>query len=79
MKQNADGSLTVTAPGTALNPGNGFTFRMGGGPQSFTVSGQLDAFGICKGPFSGSMIPILDGGKKIYEARFREHCMIVVR
>jgi len=79
VKANADGSLTVTAPGTALNPSNGFTLHMGGGPNRFAVSGQLDAFGACRGPFSGDMIAVLDGATRTYEARFREHCMIVIR
>jgi hypothetical protein len=79
VKQEADGSLTVTAKGTALNPAHGFLLRMGGGPGAFDVSGQLDAFGICRGPFAGRMITVLDGAKKTYEVRFNEHCMIVIR
>lgn len=79
VKQSADGSLTVTAPGTTLNPSNGLSFRMGGGPSEFTVSGELEAFGLCRGPFSGTMNTVIDRGKKIYEVRFREHCMIVLR
>jgi hypothetical protein len=43
------------------------------------VSGQLDAFSICRGPFSGTMILADDAGKKTFEARFRDHCMIVIR
>ena len=79
IKQDADGALVVTAPGTALNPKNGFSFRMGGGPNAFDVSGQLDAFGLCRGPFSGRMVSVLDGATRTYEVRFRDHCMIVVR
>ena len=79
IKPNPDGSLQVTAPGTALNPKNGFTLRMGGGPNSFDVSGELDAFGLCKGPFSGRMNMVLDGAARTYEVRFHEHCMIVIR
>jgi hypothetical protein len=79
VKLNADGSLGVTAPGTKLNPDNGFSLRMGGGPNQFTVSGQLDAFGPCRGPFSGPMIAVLDGATRTYEARFNGQCMIVIR
>lgn len=82
MKTNADGSLTITAPGTALNPNNGFSFRVAGGPERFTATGHLDAFSICRGPFGGSMVAIHDGNdprKVSYEVRFRDHCMIVVK
>lgn len=79
VTQDPDGALTVTAQGTKLNPDNGFTFRMGGGPNAFDVTGKLDAFGICKGRFSGRMQLVQDGGAQTYEARFRDHCMIVVR
>jgi hypothetical protein len=79
IKPDADGSLTVTAPGTALNPKNGFSFKMGGGPSTFVVSGELDAFNICRGPFSGKMATVQDGAARSYEVRFRDHCMIVIR
>lgn len=79
IKAEADGSLTVTAGGTSLNPNHGFSFRMGGGPTAFDVTGQLEAFGVCRGPFSGRMVTVLDGATKTYEARFRDHCMIVLR
>lgn len=74
-----DGSLLVDAKGTKLNPRNGFTFRMGGGPGSFDIAGELDAFSICKGPFVAKMQAIEDRGRTIYEARLSEHCMIVIR
>ncbi len=38
-----------------------------------------ETFGICKGRFSGRMQLVQDGGAQTYEARFRDHCMIVVR
>jgi hypothetical protein len=79
IKVEADGSLTVTAAGTSLNPNNGFSFRMGGGPNGFDVAGKLEAFGSCRGPFSGHMATVLDGATKTYETRFRDHCMIVIR
>jgi hypothetical protein len=75
---NPDGSLTVTAPGTRLNPDHGFSFTAGGGPNRFSVSGTLNAFSICRGPFTGEMISILDQGKTVYELRFREHCKIEI-
>lgn len=79
IQTNPDGSLTVKAPGTALNPEHGFSLRMGGGPNRVEVSGQLDAFGICSGPFSGAMIAIDEGAARTYEVRFRDHCMIIIR
>jgi len=74
-----DGTLKVTAKGTALNPDNGFSFKMGGGPDSFDAVGTLDAFGICKGPFVGKVVASKDGKATVYEVRFRDHCKIVLR
>jgi hypothetical protein len=79
ITQEPDGALKVTAKGTSLNPDNGFTFRMGGGPNTFDAAGQLDAFGICKGPFAGKVGTVIDGKAKTYEIRFKDHCMIVIR
>ncbi|MBK6462106.1 MAG: hypothetical protein IPF92_14005 [Myxococcales bacterium] len=79
VKVESDGTLTVTAKGTALNPNNGFTFRMGGGPTSFDAVGTLDAFGACKGPFVATVATVLEGKGKTYELRFRDHCKIVIR
>jgi hypothetical protein len=74
-----DGTLRVTAKGTALNPENGFSFRMGGGPDAFSVAGELQAFGICKGPFGGKLVASTGPSGKSYEVRFKEHCKIVIR
>ena len=79
VKVEGDGTLTVTAKGTALNPNNGFSFRMGGGPTSFDAVGTLDAFGPCKGPFVATVATVLQGKTKTYELRFRDHCKIVIR
>jgi hypothetical protein len=79
VKVESDGTLTVTAKGTALNPNNGFSFRMGGGPTSFDAVGNLDAFGACKGPFVATVATVLEGKSKTYELRFRDHCKIVIR
>ena len=78
VKKNVDGSLTITAPGTKLNPDHGFSFKMGGGPNQFQVAGQLDAFKFCRGPFVGTMLAVHDDNKVSYELRFREHCMIAI-
>lgn len=79
VQQNPDGTITVTAKGTSLNPNNGFAFRAGGGPERFPSTGTLDAFGLCKGAFAGEMRAIHNGSGVTYELRFRDHCMIVVR
>ncbi len=74
-----DGTLLVTAKGTALNPNNGFSFKMGGGPDSYDAVGTLHAFGICKGPFVGKVTTSKEGNTTAYEVRFNDHCKIVVR
>lgn len=74
-----DGALLVTAKGTALNPENGFSVRMGGGPDSFSAVGELQAFGLCKGPFVGKVVASTGPFGKSYEVRFKEHCKIVIR
>lgn len=75
----SDGTLLVTAKGTTLNPENGFSFRMGGGPETFSAAGELQAFGICKGPFAGKVVASTGPSGKSYEVRFKDHCKIVIR
>jgi hypothetical protein len=79
ITSNPDGSLQVTAEGTKLNPENGFAFSLHGGPNNFVARGELQAFGICKGPFEARAHTVIDGGATTYELRFKEHCMIVIR
>lgn len=76
---NADGSLSVVAQGTALNPDNGFSFTMHGGPNTFKANGQLNSFNICRGPFEGTISRVLDQTRTSYEMRFNTHCKIVIR
>jgi hypothetical protein len=79
VTKNPDGSLQVSAAGTELNPNNGFTFSLHGGPWEFAAKGTLDAFDFCAGPFVARAIPIVDHGVRTFELRFKTHCMIVVR
>jgi hypothetical protein len=77
--KNADGSLQIVARGTRLNPDNGFEFTLHGGPHNFFAHGNLNAFGICAGPFTAYVNTVIDKGVTTYELRFKEHCKIVVR
>lgn len=76
---NADGSLQVTAAGTTLNPDNGFDFTLHRGPYDLVAKGTLNAFSHCAGPFLSRAQPVIEGGVKTFELRFKEHCMIVIR
>ena len=76
---NPDGSVSVVAKGTKLNPGNGFDFTMHGPEGEWVAKGTLNAFKQCSGPFVAKVTTYLDKGVKTYELRFKEHCMIVVR
>lgn len=55
-----DGSFQVTAPGTSLNPTQGFSFVATGAPPRYNVQGTLTAFTQCTGPFTA--VANLDGG-----------------
>jgi hypothetical protein len=79
VASNPDGSLQVTAKGTALNPDNGFDFSLHRGPYELVAKGRLDAFGTCAGPFLARAHVVIDRGTKTFELRFKQHCMIVLR
>lgn len=66
------------AKGTPLNPEHGFEFSLHGGPTAFVAKGNLNAFGICKGPFMARVNAIRDRGRTIYELRFKDHCKITI-
>ncbi|MBI5515553.1 MAG: hypothetical protein HY909_17365 [Deltaproteobacteria bacterium] len=51
----ADGSLRVSASGTALNPGQGFTITATGSAPRYSATGTLNAFGSCTGAFRGTL------------------------
>ena len=79
-KVNPDGSVTVTAKGTKLNPDNGFEFTFHGGENhQWVAKGTLNAFAKCAGPFAALVTSSLDQGVNTYELRFKQHCKIVVR
>lgn len=79
-KVNADGSVTVSAKGTPLNPNNGFEFTLHGGKDNrWIANGTLTAFKECTGPFVALATASFDHGVTSYELRFKQHCMIVVR
>lgn len=76
---NADGSVSVTAKGTKLNPSSGFAFTLHGAENQWIAQGTLNAFAHCAGPFAAPVTAVIDQGVKTYEIRFKQHCMIVVR
>ena len=79
-KVNPDGSVTVTAKGTKLNPDNGFEFTFHGGEnQQWVAKGTLNAFARCDGPFAALVTSSIDQGVNTYELRFKQHCKIVIR
>jgi hypothetical protein len=78
-KLNPDGSVSVTAKGTRLNPDNGFSFTLHGPEHQWVAEGTLDAFARCAGPFVAPVVASIDHGVMTYELRFKGHCMIVVR
>jgi hypothetical protein len=80
-----DGSLSVKAPGTGLNPKNGFEFRATGGPSSYQLDGKMTAFDSCTGAFKAAAAEEKVGGAPWYVARFApqgkgaERCKIMIR
>jgi len=78
-KLNPDGSVSVTAKGTRLNPDNGFSFTLHGPENQWVAQGTLNAFARCAGPFVAPVVATIDHGVTTYELRFKGHCMIVVR
>ena len=77
---NEDGSVSVSAKGTKLNPDNGFEFTMHGGENNqWVAKGTLNAFKQCSGPFVALVNMSVDHGLKTYDLRFKEHCMISIR
>jgi hypothetical protein len=78
-KLNPDGSVSVTAKGTRLNPDNGFSFTLHGPENQWVAQGTLNAFARCAGPFVAPVVASIDHGVTTYELRFKGHCMIVVR
>ncbi len=77
---NSDGSLTVRAKGTRLNPDQGFEVNLHGGEQNqWVAQGTLTAFAQCTGPFVAIVSLSVDNGVNVYEMRFKEHCKIAIR
>lgn len=81
----ADGSLLVKAPGTSLNPNNGFEFRATGGPDSYQIEGKMSAFSACVGSFTSAASREDIGGKPWFVAKFAPQgkdtarCKIMIR
>ena len=54
VSSQPDGSLSVKAKGTSLNPDVGFEFTATGGPDSYTAKGKMSAFDKCSGSFEAN-------------------------
>ncbi len=85
VSTQADGSLSVTAPGTSLNPQIGFQFTGTGGPESYAIQGKMTAFDACSGNFSSTAKQENLGGTPWFVAKFApggsgsERCKIMIR
>ncbi|MBI5516724.1 MAG: hypothetical protein HY909_23265 [Deltaproteobacteria bacterium] len=77
VTRQPDGSLRVVAPGTRLNPTNGFTLTVTGSPGSYQAQGKLTAFGACSGAVSGPATLDGAGRSRAWRVRFRQ-CEIAV-
>ncbi|MCB9609115.1 MAG: hypothetical protein H6716_21155 [Polyangiaceae bacterium] len=81
----ADGSLSVKAPGTSLNPTIGFEFTGTGGPDSYAIQGKMTAFDACSSNFSSTAKVENLGGTPWFIAKFApggsgsERCKIMIR
>ena len=77
---NPDGSVSVRAKGTALNPNSGFEFTLHGGENDvWTAKGTLNAFAQCRGPFLAQAVMTVRNDVKTYELKFKKGCAIVLR
>lgn len=85
VSTRADGSLSVKAPGTSLNPQIGFEFSGTGGPSSYQIQGKMTAFDACSGNFNSTAAQENIGGASWYVAKFApggsgsERCKIMIR
>jgi hypothetical protein len=71
VTRQPDGSLRVVAPGTRLNPNNGFTLTLTAVPGGYQVAGSLTAFAACTGPVDGIASFDARGRPPAYRVSFR--------
>ncbi|MEM7155238.1 MAG: hypothetical protein AAF799_20485 [Myxococcota bacterium] len=74
---DGDGKWKVSAPGTKLNPDNGFNGTLSGGPDSFQFEGRVSGFDNCRGNFSATANR--DGERLVAKATLGSGCPVTVR
>lgn len=75
----SDDALRVTAPGTRLNPGQGFHFTALGSPPGYQIiNGTLSAFEACEGPFGGVTTLEQSSRGPFYQIRWTPSCAIKI-
>ncbi|MEZ4370309.1 MAG: hypothetical protein R3B07_05760 [Polyangiaceae bacterium] len=85
VNTKADGSVSVKAPGTSLNPTIGFEFTGTGGPDNYSIKGKMTAFDACSGDFTSTAKVEDLGGSQWFIAKFApggagsERCKIMIR
>lgn len=73
------GGYRVAAPGTRLNPTQGFTFEASGAPPVYGVRGTLTAFAGCNGAFTGTLRREGASEPPVYVVRWGSGCAITLR
>jgi hypothetical protein len=73
-----DGSLGISAPGTALNPSQGFRLTATGSAPRYQAQGILTAFAACTGPFIGDLVLNGDDRHPHYVIHFGDGCEIKI-
>jgi hypothetical protein len=56
LTQNANGTVALRAPGTSLNPEEGFSGTLTGGPEHYGFTGQIKTFDSCTGNFQSTLV-----------------------
>ena len=74
-----DGSLQITARGTRLNPGAGFTLTATGHAPRYDATGSLTAFGACSGPVAGALSLQGSHASPHYEVTWGAGCKITIQ
>jgi hypothetical protein len=75
-----DGSLRVVAPGTQLNPQNGFELTALGSAPAYRVDdGLLGSFDRCNGPIGGTLALDQSGAAPRYVIRWGAGCAIEIQ
>ena len=77
VTRDAAGHLTVSAPGTELNPDNGFDGTLEGGPDSYRFSGKIAGFDDCVGAFEATVSAEKDA--YVATAKLDSGCPITIR